>query len=126
MGGVEGVFPRSVKGRVSRVSLLFASVLPLIYLVWDLLPRLTSHGNIEYEVSALVALGTAGCLGHLAARVYQGSGGLSHLCSLLGVVQTPDTLAHTEATSGSADWPLLVALLFGPFLVLLAGLGGWV
>lgn len=125
MNGVESVFLKRSPGR-GYVPLLLTSLLPLIYLVWDLLPRLTSYGSIEYEISVLAALGTAGCLGHFAVRVYQSSGGLSHLCSLLSVVPTPDTLSHTETPVESADWPLLVALLFGPFLVLLAGLGGWV
>ncbi len=112
--------------RISYIPLLLLSILPGLYLIWDLLPRLTSYGSIEYELSTLAALGTAGCLGHLAARAYRNSGGLADVCSLLCVAPTPDVCSAAETSVESANWPLLVALLFGPFSLLLAGLGGWV
>jgi hypothetical protein len=31
-----------------------------------------------------------------------------------------------DGRGGGEDWPLLVALLFGSFLMLFSGLGGWV
>lgn len=101
-------------------------MLPIVYLIWDLLPRLTSYGSVEYELSVLAALGTAGCLGHLAVRAYRNSGSLAHVCSLLCGAPMSDVRSHVETSAASADWPLLVALLFGPFSLLLAGLGGWV
>ncbi len=127
-GMVDGL--KRNTGWASYTALIFAAlavaVTLIVYLVWDLLPRLTSYGSIEYELSILAALGTAGCLGHLAARAYRNSGGLADVCSLFGVAPTPNVCSRVETSVESASWPLLVALLFGPFSLLLAGLGGWV
>ena len=106
-------------------SFLLVAVAPVFYLIWDLLPRLT-YGSVGYELSVLAALGTAGCLGHLAVRAYENSGGLYDVWSLFSVAPTPDVCSSAETSVESAGWPLLVALLFGPFSLLLAGLGGWV
>jgi hypothetical protein len=40
----------------------------------------------------------------------------------------PSSVATSSANGGGGGegWPLLVALLFGSFLVLFSGLGGWV
>jgi hypothetical protein len=114
-------------GRISYLSLLLGAVVtPIIHLLWDLIPDLTSYGNVEYELSVLAALGTVGCLGYLVARAYQNSGGLFNVRTFLPGTPASDARPHSRLSVESADWPLLVALLFGPFLVLLAGLGGWV
>jgi hypothetical protein len=113
-------------GRVSYLSLMLAAVTPVVYLLWDLLTNPLFHGNVEYELSVLAALGTAGCLGHLLARAYHNSGSLLQVCSSLTGTLNADALRPSRLSLRNADWPLLIALLFGPFLVLLAGLGGWV
>ena len=79
----------------------------------------------EYGFPFLAAVGAAGCVGYLLSailRLYRaplGSRGL-----LFGSPSVATSSANGLA--GGEDWPLLVALLFGSFLILFSGLGGWV
>jgi hypothetical protein len=45
---------------------------------------------------------------------------------LFGITRLPNAANVTNDDVPGEDWPLLISLLFGPLLVLLAGLGGWV
>lgn len=98
----------------------------LIFLLWNLLSGAEAHGNVEYGFSLLAGLGVAGCLGHLAAYAYRNSEYLFSVFSVLGGAKSLEARHSGGVPIASADWPLLVALLFGPFSMLLAGLGGWV
>ncbi|CAN5596968.1 hypothetical protein BH24ACT21_BH24ACT21_06960 [soil metagenome] len=104
----------------------YAVGLSLIYLFWSFLTNTEAHVGVEYGFSLLATLGAVGCLGHLVAYVYRGPEYLSSVFSVLGTTESLEVRQSGSILFGSADWPLLVALLFGPFFVLLAGLGGWV
>lgn len=83
-----------------------------------------AYAGADYGISLLAALGAASCIGYLASRLSlrldllpclgPAASGLSPSAIVTGGLETGE------------DWPLLVALLFGLFLMLLAGLGGWV
>ena len=98
----------------------------LLYLIWGLLSNAGVYGNVEYGFSLLATLGAAGCLGHLAAYAYRSSDYLTSVFSVFDGVRLPEIRHSGGVLVRNADWPLLVALLFGPFSMLLAGLGGWV
>ena len=115
--------------RVSRVSSSlsrYAVGLSLVYLLWSILSSSGTHVGAEYGFSLLAALGAMGYLGHLVAYVYRGPEYLFSVSFVLGGAGSLEARRSGDVLVESADWPLLVALLFGPFSVLLAGLGGWV
>ncbi len=103
-----------------------AIVFSLLCLLWGLFSGTEAYANVEYGFSALAALGAAGCLGHLAAYAYRNSARLSAAFFVLGGVGLVEARRTGGLLTPNAEWPLLVALLFGPFVLLLAGLGGWV
>jgi len=96
-----------------------------LFLADVLLPQQDAYTSAEYGFSLLAAVGAAGCIGYLLSAILRlhrspfGSGGL-----LFG----PSSVAAFSANglAGGEEWPLLVALLFGSFLLLFSGLGGWV
>ncbi len=101
-----------------------AKAVPLLVLLLlpDALGRDEAYAGIDYGYALLALLGSAGCLGYLASRLS------SRLDSLPIRARTILVPARSD-TSGDAigeDWPLLVGLVFGPLILLLAGLGGWV
>jgi len=102
------------------------SVLPATWLfLASFLPHQDVYANPDYGLSVLAALGTAGCVSYLLAffsRNYQVPFGSPTL--LVGLSSAKVVSAGSPGEG--EDWPLLVALLFGPFLVLFSGLGGWV
>lgn len=100
--------------------------LSLAYLLWSFLSASEAHAGLEYGFSLLAAFGAAGCLGYFAAHAYWGSGRLHAVFAFLGSSEPLETRRSGVVLVRSADWPLLVALLFGPFVILLSGLGGWV
>ena len=102
----------------------YAAGLSLILLLWGLLSNAETYGNVEYGFSLLAILGTLGYIGHLAAYAYRSSGYLSSARSVLGNAGPIEAPRSGSILVASAGWPLLVALLFGPFSILLAGLGG--
>ena len=89
-----------------------------------LFPQQDAYASAEYGVPLLAAVGAAGCIGYLLSAIFRlhrvpfSSRGL-----LFG-----SSSASTSLDGGVSgeDWPLLVALLFGSFLMLFSGLGGWV
>jgi hypothetical protein len=102
------------------------SVLPAIWLfLAGFLPHQDVYANPDFGLSLLAALGTVGCVGYLLAffsRHYQVPFGST---TLLVGLSSAKVVSPGNPGAGE-NWPLLVALLFGPFLVLFSGLGGWV
>ena len=83
-----------------------------------------AHAGLEYALSLLALLGASGCAISLVCRLSSGLEPLPWAGPTASRLPVPAALANVPENAG--DWPLLVALLFGPFVVLLAGLGGWV
>ena len=104
----------------------YAAVVSLVCLLWGLFSGSEAYGNAEYGFSLLAMLGAVGCLGHLAVYVYRSSDWLALSCSVLESARSLEAQRSDGIRVASAEWPLLVALLFGPFSMLLAGPGGWV
>lgn len=105
--------------------LLVASAVLVLGILKDLPPREGAYSGGQQGISLLVAAGAVVFLGHLAAHLYRRSGGLASACSVFGF-RSLEFGRHATVTVESAGWPVLVSLLFSPFFVLLAGLGGWV
>ena len=88
------------------------------------LPR-RSLTNLDYDLSLVAFSLTVGCAGYLAARISRHPEALvSAYC--VPTEGLPATTALGDTVSYGAVWPVLVALLLGPFAVLLAGFGGWI
>jgi hypothetical protein len=104
---------------------LSALGLLLFGLLTSLFSREEVYANLEYGFSVLALFGAAGCIGHLAASIYRSSGARAFACRLPGRT-LPAAVAPGSVPCGTAGWPVLVALLLGPLVVLLSGLGGWV
>ena len=97
----------------------------LVGLLANLSSREEIYANPEYGFSVLALFGAAGCIGHLAASLSRRSCALDFACRI------PVRVLTVAAVPGGVwrsigEWPVLVALLFGPFVFLLSGLGGWV
>jgi hypothetical protein len=88
----------------------------------DVLRHDEASATIEYGYLLFGVLAAAGCLGYLAVRFS------SRLADtpLFGTTRLPHAANVASDAVPGEDWPLLISLLFGPLLVLLAGLGGWV
>ncbi len=98
--------------------------LVLIGLLADVARPEEAYAGIGYGLSLLAFLGAAGgavCLtSKLAAR-------LDPLPWAGPATPAARTFAAAQGLSVRGErWPLLVALLFGPLVVLISGLGGWV
>lgn len=124
-GGTASVSKAGARRFLSGLS-PYAVSLSLVYLFWGILSDSGTHVGVEYGFSLLAVFGTVGCLDLLVAHVYRGPGYLSFVSSILGGAGALEARRPGGVRVASADWPLLVALLFGPFSMLLAGLGGWV
>ncbi|MGB3633961.1 MAG: hypothetical protein WA982_07965 [Rubrobacteraceae bacterium] len=129
---MHGGATRFSQGNAGRLFLRLSphvAITSLVYLLWGLLSNISSaaaYVNVEHGFSLLAALGAIGGLGHLATYAYRNSRQLSYACSVLGDPGSIEVRRSGGILLDNADWPLLVALLFGSFFVLLAGLGGWV
>lgn len=124
-----GIANGSLKRSPARILpglLLSIAGFSIFSLLYELLPSLETYNGFGHGFSALAAVGALGSLGYLAVHVYRSSAKLACVCSFFLPASPSDSGRHAYLPVKSADWPLLVALLFGPFLVLLAGLGGWV
>lgn len=111
----------------ARAAVSAPSGLVLLLFAWlaGLFAREEVYANLEYGFSALALFGAVGCIGHLAASISRGSGGWNFSCWIPTRVP-PAAVVPRSAPGGTAGWPVLVALLLGPLVVLLSGLGGWV
>ena len=83
------------------------------------------YANLEYGFPMLALFGAAGCIGQLTVTISRRSATLASACCLpTGVLRA--RVARDGVRGETSDLPVLVALLFCPLVVLLAGLGGWV
>jgi len=92
-------------------------------LVVDLLPQQEAYANADYGFSLLAALGAEGCIGYLVGYIFSCFDIPVYSCPIFAWLRPEPVVS---ASVPGERWPLLVALLFGPIMVLLAGLGGWV
>ncbi len=106
-------------GLVKAILLLAVLVLGSIS---EVLRQEGASTTIEYGYVLLGILATVGCLGYMAVRFSSrlADTPLFRITRLQHAANVP----HDDIPG--EDWPLLISLLFGPLLVLLAGLGGWV
>jgi hypothetical protein len=102
------------------------SVLPAIWLfLAGFLPHQDVYANPDYGFPVLAALGTVGCVGYLLAFISRHYEVPFGSFTLLAEFSSAAQVSASGPGEGE-DWPLLVALLFRPFLILFSGLGGWV
>jgi hypothetical protein len=84
------------------------------------------YAGLEYAFPLLALFGAAGCIGQLTVTISRRSGTLASACRVSAEVLR-SRLERLHGVGGeTGDLPVLMALLFGPLVVLLAGLGGWV
>ena len=99
--------------------------LVLLGLLVSLFSREEIYASLEYAFPLLALFGAAGCIGQLTVSISRRSGTPASACCIL--VEALRSTAEGRALPGqTGSLPVLMALLFGPFVVLLAGLGGWV
>ena len=84
------------------------------------------YAGLEYAFPLLALIGAAGCIGHLTASISRRSGTLASACCVPAEVLRSRVERPDGVGGETGDLPVLMALLFGPLVVLLAGLGGWV
>lgn len=108
---------------------LFAwrTALPALWLLLaDLSPQQEVYAGADYGLSMLAVLGTAGCLSYALALVSDRTlFGEGSAVSLAGP-EPAGGLALSGRTARGERWPLLIALLFAPLVILFSGLGGFV
>ena len=97
----------------------------LLGLLANVSSREEIYTNPEYGFSILALYGAAGCIGHLAASLSRSSGALD-FANRIPVWALTVAAVPGGYPAGAGEWPVLVALLFGPLVFLLSGLGGWV
>lgn len=126
MDSTLGRFRASAATKAQPGPVFPALGLLLFGLVTHLSSREELYANLEYGFSVLALFGAAGYIGHLAASIPRRSEALAFSGSgTFGVVPAA-VLVPGAVPRGTAGWPVLVALLLGPLVVLLSGLGGWV
>ena len=114
------VVTRALRGIVSP-----AFGLVLFGVLVNLFSREEVYASLEYGFPLLALFGAAGCIGQLTVSISRRSGTLASACCIPVEVLRP-TVERRGIRGETRRLPILMALLFGPLLVLLAGLGGWV
>ena len=99
--------------------------LVLLGLFVNFFSREEIYANLEYSFPMLALFGAAGCIGQLTVSISRHSGTLASACCIPTRVLRA-TFVRDSIRGETSDLPVLLALLFGPLVVLLAGLGGWV
>jgi hypothetical protein len=99
--------------------------LVLLGLLVSLFSREEIYAGLEYAFPMLALFGAAGCIGQLTVSISRRSGTLASACCV-SVEVLRATIEGQGLQGETRQLPVLMALLFGPFVVLLAGLGGWV
>ena len=99
--------------------------LVLLGLLVNFFSREEVFANLEYGFPMLALFGAAGCIGQLTVSISRRSGTLASACCIPVEVLRSTVEGHS-LPGQTGRLPVLMALLFGPFVVLLAGLGGWV
>jgi len=108
-----------------RISSL-AFGLVLFGLLLNFFSREEVYANLEYGFPILALFGAAGCIGQLTVSISRRSGTLASACCIPTGVLRAAAVTSYGVRGEMSDLPVLLALLFGPLVVLLAGLGGWV
>ena len=94
-------------------------------LLVNLFSREEVYTNPEYGFPLLAFFGAAGCIGQLTVSISRRSGTLASACCIpIRVLRA--RVVRDGVRGETSDLPVLIALLFCPLVVLLAGLGGWV
>lgn len=102
-----------------------ASGLVLLGVLVNLFSREEVYTSLEYGFPLLALFGAAGCIGQLTVSISRRSGSLASACCIpAGELRAP--VASEGIRGEGVHLPVLMALLFGPLVGLLAGLGGWV
>ena len=97
----------------------------LLGVLVNLFSREEVYTNLEYGFPLLALFGAAGCIGQLTVTISRRSGTLASACCIPTRVLRA-AVVRDGVGGETSDLPVLLALLFGPLVVLLAGLGGWV
>ena len=84
------------------------------------------YASFEYAFPLLALFGAAGCIGQLTVSISRRSGTLASACCVPAEVLRSRVERLDGVGGETGDLPVLMALLLGPLVVLLAGLGGWV
>ena len=112
-----------LRARAARAGAGPFLALVLIGLLAEVARPEEAYAGIDYGLSLLAFLGATGAV-CLTTRLATGRGPLPWAGP---VGPTARTFASVPDLSVLGErWPLLVALLFGPLVVLISGLGGWV
>ena len=91
----------------------------------NLFSREEVYANLEYGFPMLALFGAAGCIGQLTVSISRRTGTMVSACCIpTGILRT--TVVRNGVSGETSDLPVLLAILFGPLVVLLSGLGGWV
>lgn len=98
--------------------------LVLVGLLADVAPPEEAYAGIGYGLSLLAFLGAAGGAVRLTSRLHARPDPLPGTSLVVPVAR--DFALVPGLSARGEGWPLLVALLFGPLVVLISGLGGWV
>jgi hypothetical protein len=99
--------------------------LVLFGLLVNFFSREEVYANLEYGFPMLALFGAAGCISQLTVSISRRSGTLASACCLpIRVLRA--RVVRDGVRGETSDLPVLIALLFCPLVVLLAGLGGWV
>ncbi len=107
-------------------NLLTPLILLLAALSEGLLPQEGAHvAGTQLALPLLLILGT-GCVGYLALRAMRSPWESPFGGDSWGAPPKATEVYADPEPSAHGRWPLLVALLLGPFVFLFAGLGGWV
>ena len=99
--------------------------LVLLGLLVNFFSREEVYANLEYGFPMLALFGAAGCIGQLTVSISRRSSTLASACCIPKWVLRA-RVVRDGVRGGTSDLPVLIALLFCPLVVLLAGLGGWV
>ena len=99
--------------------------LVLFGLLVNFFSREEVYANLEHGFPMLALFGAAGCISQLTVSISRHSGTLASACCLpIRVLRA--RVVRDGVRGETSDLPVLIALLFCPLVVLLAGLGGWV
>ena len=99
--------------------------LVLLGLLVNFFSREEVYANLEYGFPMLALFGAAGCISQLTVTISRRSGTLASACCIpIRVLRA--RVVRDSVRGETSDLPVLIALLFCPLVVLLAGLGGWV
>ena len=99
--------------------------LVLFGLLVNFFSREEIYANFEYGFPMLALFSAASCIGQLTVSISRRSGTLAS-ASYVPIWVLRARVVRDGVRGETSDLPVLVALLFCPLVVLLAGLGGWV